>query len=616
MAESAPDNKLISSYEDIRRQEYKVIMELLELLPRIDNLDEARIGEVRDALFHADHPFLMVLVGPFSSGKSSLINALLGDEGLLAIGPTPTTDRISILRRGDEARRMDSGGEADTVFYPAPLLKKVSLVDTPGLESVFKTHEEITRKFLHRSDVVLLVMLATQAMTAGNLEYLQKLKTYGKKIIIVINQVDLLTEEERETVRNYVLEQSRDRLGFRPEVWLVSARQGLEARAGELVDLELWEQSGMAQIERYISEQLDDAERLRQKLQTPLQIVQNTHQSALNAVRANQSALDEYQSINENIRQQLGAQKRELQRIIREVNAEVETQFHESARRGGEALRDIFRFSRALALVWRGMLETLFRVLRRPRHLYIRESFTRHKAFEPVDELPAVVDKLGPRLEGRDMQDIDDLVKYSQREIDALPAEMRTKVIGRVQPPVKYDRSALQKVRPELETMEEEARTLETENLDRSVRDTLLYLALWEVLMVALLLAWGAGGGAITEGNLGASLVVWFLLLGGVLLGFAAMPLRGRFLQSAHTSRMLRLQTRYIAALSEAADQQVTYSMQLREDVVAPLTRLIEAQTQIQNEQLTQLQKMEQTLTKIEGELAKLGKKSLFGLRG
>ena len=63
----------------------------------------------------------------------------------------------------------------------APLLQKVSLVDTPGLESIFQKHEQITRRFLHRADVVLVVMLATQAMTASNLEYIQAAQRIRQK---------------------------------------------------------------------------------------------------------------------------------------------------------------------------------------------------------------------------------------------------------------------------------------------------------------------------------------------------------------------------------------------------------------------------------------------------
>ena len=158
---TSAENRLLQDYEALRRREYMLIDDLLDVLPKIEKLGEERVGQVRDAMFHADHPFLMVFVGPFSSGKSSLINALLGADSLLKIGPTPTTDRISILRWGDEPQDMSSGSRVDTVFYPSPLLRKVSFVDTPGLESVFKHHEETTRNFLHRSDVVMLVMLNT-----------------------------------------------------------------------------------------------------------------------------------------------------------------------------------------------------------------------------------------------------------------------------------------------------------------------------------------------------------------------------------------------------------------------------------------------------------------------
>ena len=222
--------KLATDYETLRRREYELITNLLEVLPRVDNLGEDQLARMRDALFHADNPYLMVFVGPFSSGKSSIINALMGKPDLMSVGVTPTTDHISILRWGDEPDRITSGAEVESVFYPSSLLRKVSFVDTPGLESVFQKHEETTTNFLHRSDVVFLVMLATQAMTARNLEYLQRLKEYGTKVIILINQVDLLSDEEASTVYEYVRAEAKSRLGTEPDVWMVSAKKGLQAQ--------------------------------------------------------------------------------------------------------------------------------------------------------------------------------------------------------------------------------------------------------------------------------------------------------------------------------------------------------------------------------------------------
>lgn len=596
---------MATTYEALRRREYELISDLLELLPKIDTLGEDRVAQVRDALFHADHPFLMVFVGPFSSGKSSLINALCGEE-VLAVGPVPTTDRISILRYGDEKQQMDSAGEVQTVFYPSKLLQKVSFVDTPGLESVFRDHEEITRKFLHRSDVVMLVMLATQAMTQRNLDYMQQLRDYGKKIILVVNQVDLLSDEDIEKVRQYVTEQSQDRLKIKPEVWMVSARKGLAARDNGALDTEKWAESGLKHFEDYIDEQLDDVQRLRQKLQTPLQIVQNVHKVALEAVRANQAVLDQYQGIADNVEAQLAAYRREQEKTVRELNEAVSKKFEEAADRGATAIRDTFKLSRTLGTVRIGLVDVLGlgSLFRRGKPAYARQAFERFKVYEPIDELPDTSGKLGPRLEGKDLQDIDDLVSYARREIDKLPPTIQGKVIGEVRAPLKYDRSALQSIRPELEAIENEARVEETDKLESSVRSVRFGLALFELLIVAGLVIM-----ALTNFNLGVFLILVFL---GVL-GLLAMPVVGYFMALSHKNRLLKLQGRYIDVMTRASDRQVEYGMTLRREVVGPLTRLVETQTQISTEQMNKLASIEQEMVKVESELARLGKRRLLG---
>jgi len=676
-----------------------MITHLLELLPKIEQIDETRIAQARDALFHADHPYLMVFVGAFSSGKSSLINALLGKEHVLRIGATPTTDRINILRYGDEPQRMDSGGEVDTVFYPSPLLRKVSFVDTPGLESIFKNHEEITSRFLHRSDVVILVMLATQAMSQRNLDYIQQLRGYGKKVIIVINQADLLDEEERKTVLEYVRDQSQDRLGFEPEIWLVSAKLGLraqKARSGESIvvetsqpepaqaptpdpevvvmdaqapdDLEtatgaiveesendieatddaaitedddtdatetapgaivaeaaprevevttpvdpekLWRESGMYLFEEYIENQLGDVDRLRQKLQTPLQIIQNVHRTALDSVKSNQAVLDKYQGISENVQQQLTAYRREEEKIVREYTEMATTKFSEAADRGEAAIRDVFQLSRAFGAVGRGLTDIvgISRLFRRgDKASYARTAFERHKVYEPLNQLPVIGDKVGPRLEGKDLQDIDDLVKYAQNEIEGLPETIRSKVIGNIQPPLKYDRTAIEEMRPQLEKIEQKARSDSTEQLDGTLRSVFFGLAVWELVLVLLVIVIGIAGEL--------SPLIIIILLVGALLGILATPLIGRLIATNYANNMMRLQSEYVEELTKATDKQIEYGMRLRRDVISPLTRLVETQSDIQREQLNKLQAVSQEITEIESELNKLGKRGLLGIRG
>ncbi len=605
------DSKLAVAYEKVRRREYEVISKLLEIIPKVDGLGDERLNQMRDALFHADHPFLLVFVGSFSSGKSSLINALLGKSTVLPVGVTPTTDRITMLRYGEEEQTMRTG-DVNTVFYPSPILQKVSFVDTPGLESIFQNHEEQTRRFLHRSDAVLLVMLATQAMTARNLEYLKMLKDYGKTVIIILNQVDLLTLEEVETVKQYVADQSRDLLGYRAEIWSMSAKQGLEAyQADGVVDETAWRASGMNQLEAYLDRQLHDVARLKQKLQTPLQIAHSVHQTALDAVRNNQSALDHYQGIRQNVEQQLTVYQNDQNRAVREITDQVMSKFGETVMRGGEAISDIFQISQAFKSVLRGFTELvglagIFRRADQPS--FVRLAFERRKVFEPLNELPMIVEKLAPRLEGKDIQDIEDLTKYGRKEIESLPENIRTKVIGTLQIPTQYDRSVMQKIRPELDTIENDTRQVETVRLENSVRNALIYLATWELLLVILgifILAWNP---ATPEQPL-LPLFLIIILIGVGLLGLLILPLRGRMLEAQYSNRIYKLQTQYIDTLTKAADKQVGYGMQLRRDAIAPLTRLVEAQTQIQTEQLVGLQSAQHEMTEIEKELAALGKR-------
>ncbi len=610
--------KLLQDYDAVRQREVELVTHLMDILPRIDNLDQQWLNQLRDAMFHADHPYMMVFVGPFNSGKSSLINALIGRENLLKVGPTPVTDQVSILRYGEDTQPIEAMNRVQTVFYPAPLLKKVSFVDTPGLDSVFREHEDTTQKFLHRADIILLVMLATQAMTSSNLEYLQRFKQYGKKVILVVNQIDLLTEEEQQKVKQYVSEQSKDRLGFAPEVWMVSAKWGLEAQASEPRDEALWQRSNLGVVEAFVEKQLNDSSRLRQKLQTPLQIAQNAHQAAVETVKTNQQRYDEYRLINENIERQLEQQKNDQRRVIRETNAEVEERFRQASKRARAALDELFRLSTVLGLTWRGLLEATFigRILRggKPSHL-VHDAFQQHKVHEPLTELKMVSDRLPRQLEGQDMKDMTDLAAYAQREVRRMPQDMQDKLIGTIQVPVSYDRSATLNLREKLEPIEQEALVKLTDVVEREQRTAMIYLALWQlicgVLLVALIALWGQ---IATTNEAPIEFVLLAMLIIVSLIGFVTVPLRGRWIHRQYHQQLLKLQARYIETLTEAADAQLATGMQLRQSTVRPLMQLIEAQASVQGKQLTQLQQAEQNVIKLEADVNALGKRRILGV--
>lgn len=600
-------SKLLSHYETIRRQEHEQITELVDVLGRVDGLPDDQMEQARDALFHTNHPFLMVLVGPFSSGKSSVINALLGEE-VMEVGPIPTTDRIVILRHGEDVQR-SRAGDVETVFHPSPLLENLSLVDTPGLESVFRTHDEVTRRFLHRADVVLLVMIATQVLTASNLEYLQELKSYGKRVVVVVNQVDVLEPEEREQVREFVLEQARVQLGVEPQIWLVSARQALAAQRETPRDEIAWDESGFADIEEYIRETLGDVQRARQKLETPLQIGQNVTKTALGLVQAQQAALDEHRKTAANIAAQVEQGRRAQQETVDATLAEIDGTWQEAGARGSEAIGDLFQFSRGIRLFFGGIGELLglgglFR--RFGGRTRVESVLDEHRVMDTFARIPPLVDKLGPRLESRDLQDIDDLVDYTRGAVQELPPSLSDKVIGRIQTPLRYDARFIRDRRDRLDELLRDSQRFELERLDRTLRSTLVLLALWEILALALMIVVSVTAFSGVTPDAAQVLLVFGIGLILIVAGLALVPLRGWLLRRAYLRRLHANREEYLRLLRDASSELIAYGVQLRQDATAPFTRLVESQSEVLEALRNDLLAQQAALTRIQGGLAVL----------
>ncbi|MBW4436157.1 MAG: dynamin family protein [Pleurocapsa minor GSE-CHR-MK-17-07R] len=192
--------------------------------------DRQRLLEVAEDL--RDMFFLVVIIGEFNAGKSSLVNAMLRDR-LLPTGITPTTEAIELIKYGEMgARTPEIRPDYMRVWqHPNTGAPGVALVDTPGTGSVFQRHETTAKAFLHRSDLVIFVLSAKRALADTERVYLELAREFGKKIIIVINQVDLLTPQERVEVRRFVEAQVKSLLGLDGLIFMVSARESLESIA-------------------------------------------------------------------------------------------------------------------------------------------------------------------------------------------------------------------------------------------------------------------------------------------------------------------------------------------------------------------------------------------------
>lgn len=139
--------------------------------------------------------FLLVIVGEFNAGKSAFINALLGQK-LLKEGVTPTTTQINLLHYGEEQSLQPVNANLHVLTLPAELLREISIVDTPGTNAVIREHEQITSEFVPRSDLVLFITSADRPFTESENAFLHQIRDWGKKVVFVINKIDILQSPE------------------------------------------------------------------------------------------------------------------------------------------------------------------------------------------------------------------------------------------------------------------------------------------------------------------------------------------------------------------------------------------------------------------------------------
>ena len=181
---------LTRDQEELLSAERTLLQQLSYNLTRLEasREDTTRLDQARRQL---DELFLLVIVGEFNAGKSAFINALLGQQ-LLEEGATPTTVRVHLLRHGDQIGRSLVEADMEVVTAPVEWLREINVVDTPGTNAVIQRHQEITEDFVPRSDLVLFVTSADRPFSESERLFMERIRAWGKKVVIVVNKVDIL----------------------------------------------------------------------------------------------------------------------------------------------------------------------------------------------------------------------------------------------------------------------------------------------------------------------------------------------------------------------------------------------------------------------------------------
>lgn len=288
-------------------------------------LDVAR--DLRDSFF------LVTVVGEFNAGKSTFVNALLG-EGLLPTGITPTTATIDIVMYGAQPRRSptirDDG--LREWAHPGTGAPGVALVDTPGTGSVFRAHERLALEFLHRSDLVLFVISARRALAQAGRDYLELAQKYGKKIVIVVNQIDQLEPAEQAEVRRFVERQARELLNLEPMIFMVSARQDLDGGDSGLVRQQ--GHDGMIALRAHLLSLVRQAPPAQQKLLAQLDLAERITQTWLERTRQQMATVQADRSRVDEVKVELEQQSRGLDKHLQETLGESDRVFADLQTRG------------------------------------------------------------------------------------------------------------------------------------------------------------------------------------------------------------------------------------------------------------------------------------------
>lgn len=231
---------------------------------------EKKAVEMRTQL---EEPFYLLVAGEYNSGKSSFINALCG-EHILQEGPTPTTNRITLLTHGDKVEIQEVGDHLCQATYPMEVLKDITLVDTPGTNSIILEHAALTESFVHRAELVLFVTSADHPFTESERQFLQFLKgKWGRKVLFILNKIDLKTQEELEEIVSFLEKNCYRLLGFEPKILSVSAKEAYKAKVDG--DDTLLQKSKIAEVESFVFEKLDLDTKIDFKLVSPLKYLFN-----------------------------------------------------------------------------------------------------------------------------------------------------------------------------------------------------------------------------------------------------------------------------------------------------------------------------------------------------
>ncbi len=537
---------------------------------------------LQKSLRQLDELFLLVIVGEFNSGKSAFINALLG-ERFLPEGVTPTTAQIHLLHYGEVSDREVAEEGVLALTYPAEFLREINIVDTPGTNAIIRRHERLTQEFVPRSDLVIFVTSADRPFTESERAFMARIREWGKKVVILLNKIDLLEDDEVAQVIEFIRQNALALLGFTPEIFAISARLALRSKLAETRGERraLRQASRFDAVETYILKTLDEKSRVQLKLQNPLGVGERLATAYLNVARERLGLLAEDLKAIENIENQLEIYRSDMQRDFHYRLADVEKVLLAMNNRGMLYFDETLRLGRVFDLV---------------NTQRIQGEFERQVVADTPYEIEREVQALIDWLVEKDLRQWQATLEYLERHRAKIRDRAASRarrgeeaIIGQVGGPFEYNRRQLLDSvgRAAKEVVRTYDREAEARQLAQGVRDAVAGTALVQVGAVGL--------GAVLLAVLhGALLDFTGVLSAGALavVGLLIIPAKRRRAKQDLSDKLEDLRQRLMAAMTAEFEQELERSLRRLREAIAPYTRFVRAE--------------QQKLSRVEGELGEL----------
>jgi GTPase SAR1 family protein len=267
------------------KEQFETLRGLLQralwLAERCADIEASQI--LRARLTNLQAAALLVIVGEVKAGKSSFINALLRED-VCEVAPGPCTVRIQELVYGVERKIENLGDAWQRVSLPKEALREISMVDTPGTNSIMKDHQTITENYIPQSDLVVFVFSAVNPHTKSAWELLTLIsKQWHRKMVFVLQQADRASQWELTTNLEHVRQYARDRQVENPTVFTLSAKR----------EIEVMPESGFSEFRTYLQTTIACGEAWRMKVEGSYQTIRSVMTRLLAHLRAEKTAMEE-----------------------------------------------------------------------------------------------------------------------------------------------------------------------------------------------------------------------------------------------------------------------------------------------------------------------------------